>query len=269
MPDWARGWFAVRAGRFELKYLIEESLAQRLSAQLDGPCRLDAEAGPTGGYTVTSLYLDSPDLVVHRAVLTAQPIRWKARIRSYGAQCAGPHWVEVKRRYGEVIVKTRTKVAPNLWPQLVERDTGVDLDTWPLGPKGKEDVGEFRALCQMHDLEPRLNIRYDREPWVGVLDPDLRVTFDRSLRYAASTECVISADESRYRSFDFTESMIGTQRAVVLEIKFGAAMPGWLAALVRTLQLQRGSFAKYSKGLQCDLDDATAYVPGQMASRWS
>lgn len=259
----------MRAGRFELKYLIEEAVAQRLSRELDGACRLDAEAGPTGGYTVTSLYLDSPDLVVHRAVLTAQPIRWKARIRAYGAECRGPHWVEVKRRYGEVIVKSRTKVPQHLWPQLVDREAGVDLDTWPLSDKGCVDVNEFRSLCQMHDLEPKMLIRYDREPWVGVLDPDLRVTFDRSLRYAATTECVISGDESRYRAFDFAESMVGTRQAVVLEIKFGAAMPGWLAALVRTLDLQRGSFAKYSTGLQAELDDVFAYQPGELASRWS
>lgn len=259
----------MRAGRFELKYLIEEDVAQRLSRELDGACRLDAEAGPTGGYTVTSLYLDSPDLVVHRAVLTAQPVRWKARVRAYGAECAGPHWVEVKRRYGEVILKTRTKVAQHLWPQLIDRDASPNLDDWPLGGKGKVDVGEFRALCQMHDLEPKMLIRYDREPWVGILDPDLRVTFDRSLRYAATSECVISGDESRYRAFDFAESMLGTRRAVVLEIKFGAAMPGWLAALVRTLGLQRGSFAKYSTGLQADLDDATAWCPGDIQPRWA
>jgi hypothetical protein len=256
-------------GRFELKYLIEEPVAEQVSRRLAAWCSPDPELHGAREYTVTSLYLDSPTQVIHRAVLNAEPERFKARIRGYGLACEGPAWIEIKRRSGEVILKSRTPVPSKLWPSLVDPCALAEPETWGLSPSGLRIVNDFRSLCMAMDLLPAMGIRYEREPWVGLFDPDLRVTFDRALRYCPTSELAMPTDDSAYRVFDMPDVLRGTDAPVVLEIKFPNSMPGWLAELVRSLELTNGAFAKYATAVMIDEGDRLAFRPSARVSVWS
>ena len=125
----------AKTGRFELKYVVTETVARALVSQLQAYCAVDTAGSADGNYIVTSLYLDSPDWAMHRAVMTAQPIRLKARVRTYGPGSKGAVWVELKHRFGEVIVKQRARVAESRWQPLIDRFGLSEPEHWRLSPE--------------------------------------------------------------------------------------------------------------------------------------
>ena len=72
-------------GRFERKYLVPDNVAVALREALMSHLDLDEHmpAGPSRGYAVYSLYLDSPALELYRHTRTRQPTRIKLRVRYY------------------------------------------------------------------------------------------------------------------------------------------------------------------------------------------
>ena len=248
-------------GRFELKYVVPEHVARQLAAQVQPYCKTDATGSLDGNYVVTSLYLDSPQWHLHQAVMTAQPVRFKARVRTYGSDPHADAWVEIKRRFGEVIAKSRARVRAHFWPTLVDRFALAQPDTWQLAQSALDVVKDFQSAVVATDLQPAMLVRYDREAYMGVLEPDVRVTFDRNLRYLRSHDAELVHDESRYHGMAGRDVFDGVPHAVVVELKFNLRMPLWMGDCVRTLQLHRGSFAKYSTAVELHRED------GQMWAR--
>ena len=76
--------------RLELKYLIDEVVADRIRRQISGVCSADRHSTPgrragSNGYVINSLYLDSPGLAFHEAKERGDPERVKLRVRTYSA----------------------------------------------------------------------------------------------------------------------------------------------------------------------------------------
>jgi len=256
-------------GRYEFKYAIPEALARRVARFIEPYCEIDPLAPRDGGtYTITSLYLDTRTLALHRSVLDLQPRRMKVRVRSYGTDCDGPAWAEIKRRDVDVIMKSRARLPRDGWQALLDRDAPPELENWGLGDKALSVVRDFHEQVSARDLSPVLAVRYEREAWVGRLDRAVRVTFDRGLRYCPTRDAVLPTDESAYRPTDVAESFEGNASHVVLEIKFDARFPVWLTDMVRTFDLIRGSFTKYTTSVELMLDDASAWRPGVRAALW-
>jgi hypothetical protein len=93
----------------------------------------------------------------------------------------------------------------------------------------------------LRDARPAVLVRYDREAYVGMHDPAVRVTFDRRLAAAQTGQ-----PEVRMGGPGF-EVVEGSR--VVLELKFNDRCPAWLTAIVRSHGLQRRSYSKYSTSL--------------------
>lgn len=74
--------------RLELKYLIDEVVADRIRRQVSGVCSADRRRTPgrragSKGYATNSLYLDSPGLAFHEAKERSDLGRVKLRVRAY------------------------------------------------------------------------------------------------------------------------------------------------------------------------------------------
>lgn len=217
--------------RYELKYLVSEDKAARIQRAIQPFCAADLHAAKLGGrYIITSLYYDSPRLEFYRSKAQKAYHRLKLRVRTYGELSDGPVFLEVKRKYGDIIAKSRKMVDRVRWREHAQ--------------------GDFYATKVHWQARPVLLARYEREPYFSEVDAYARVTFDRNIVYQACPTEDLLGDPREWRATDtvgFTGHVPG---ALVLELKCTQAVPRWMASLIRNFDLQRTGFSKYCTGVE-------------------
>src|ERR1035437_9302770 len=107
--------------RFELKYLIDESITLRIRDFVSSYLELDdyGAAQPNLSYPVHSLYLDSDDLKTHHASVNGTKNRFKLRLRYYDDKPETPVFFEVKARMDNCILKHPGGVGRGAFPLLL------------------------------------------------------------------------------------------------------------------------------------------------------
>lgn len=213
--------------RHELKYLLDGEKTAYLRRRLEGHMVPDA----FGLTSIASLYYDTPDRRLIRASLEKPPFKEKLRLRSYGlADEDSPVYLELKCKAYDTVYKRRVQSTLQGVRQFFE--SGV-----PLGDGGQISR-EINAFCSFYDtLSPSCLIIYDRTAYYEP-DGDLRLTIDENPRY-------------RMRDLSLDRSMDGIpllpEGWTILEIKVQDAIPLWLAEILSTGQIYRGSFSKYGE----------------------
>lgn len=227
--------------RYEIKYLLPERLVPRVRAAIAPYCVLDKYAGENRMYTIRSLYLDTPNYDLFWANEREQRDRFKARIRNYPGKVS-PVFFEVKRRIGDVIVKSRAAVPADHWREL--------LQNYALGaPISNPHLARFIDVYNRYHLEPKVLIEYDREPYESRFDHYARVTFDRRIVCQEQRLLSLEANPRRWRAADQRTQTWTTEPVCVLELKFEHRPPRWMSDMIRNLELTRMSFSKYCYGL--------------------
>jgi hypothetical protein len=251
--------------RYELKYVVPESLARAVSAFARCYCDPDPylEAG-RDEYVLTTLYLDSPDLHLYWDKKTLRWDRLKLRVRAYGDHAESTVFVELKRRYGEVVSKSRTVVPRERWRGLVDAPGAFDRASWPGGGGGV--VEDFCLQCLRYRARAVVVLRYDREPLMGRFDSEIRVTFDRGIRFCRTGTPALPGAEGDYLPLLFNAGAWTEEPLVVLELKFTWAFPRWMQELVERFDLDRGSFSKYSRSLDQISWELHDYDPAELRS---
>ncbi len=227
--------------RIEKKYLLSqaryEALFQRIGSHL--------EPDEFGRSTVMSLYLDTPDRRIIRNSIEAVDYKEKLRLRSYGTAGADSTvFLELKKKFGGVVYKRRAAMTLPEAERYLQ--TGVkpyesqimsELD-WAMGFYG-QPKGAMLIACE-------------REAWFDGEHPDLRLTFDRNIRYR----------DSELR-LDRGSAGIGLlpRDTVLLEIKTAGAMPLWLADALDAEKILPGSFSKYGAAYLRTLEEKKRPVP--------
>jgi hypothetical protein len=234
--------------RLELKFLIDEILADRLRSQILGYCTPDRNsaasrrAGGTG-YAISSLYLDTPALAFHAAKERGDPDRVKLRVRTYSPTSRAT--LEVKRRRSNVIDKRRV---------VVDRECVADaarglIDPDPSSETAEEVLEEFAHIMASSGADPKLSVSYEREAYESQVDPYARVTFDRNIRVRPTYEWELCPDDQGWCPIDEHWRTGFPTDAVVLELKCETAVPQWMIELIRRNELEQTSFSKYSVGI--------------------
>ncbi|NUQ76323.1 MAG: polyphosphate polymerase domain-containing protein [Polyangiaceae bacterium] len=244
--------------RYEYKYLIPERLVPAIRAAARTTCRLDEHAKAGGSYAIRSLYLDTDRYHLYWANEREQRDRFKARIRTYPGKPA-PVFFEIKRRVGDVIVKTRAAVPEPVWVQGLADPSSISLP-----PHAKKGLERFYMLAQTYHLKPRVLVEYDREAYVSVVDNYARLTFDRRIVCQAKDAFDLTASPSRWRAVDHPAKTQTPEPVCVLELKFERVPPRWMVDLVKRLELVRLSFSKY-----CYSVDALLLLPMSRAPRFA
>lgn len=221
-------------------------------------CRLDEHAKDGGSYAIRSLYLDTDQYHLYWANEREQRDRFKARIRTYPGKPA-PVFFEIKRRVGDVIVKTRAAVPERLWKQVLSDPASVTKAIPPYAARGLE---RFYMLAHTYHLKPRVLVEYDREAYVSVVDNYARLTFDRRVVCQARETLDFEASPSRWRAVDHPAKTATPEPVCVLELKFERRAPRWMVDLVKRLELVRLSFSKY-----CYSVDSLLLLPVTRAPR--
>lgn len=220
--------------RYECKYLVPTALLPALREFFSTFLELDGHArrAPQGAYTITSLYLDSPRLVLYRDTLDGAKNRFKLRLRTYADGPGDDVFCEVKKRMDGVIYKRRARVARERAQAFLAGDAFAIERASP-----SRDAAEFGMLARRIVAGPTLRVRYRREAFESTGADPVRVTFDTELAYALSPSGELSGSVGDWLSTPLTDP--------ILEIKFTNTYPAWLSELARRFDLRRRSIAKY------------------------
>ncbi|MBN2477639.1 MAG: polyphosphate polymerase domain-containing protein [Pirellulales bacterium] len=232
---------ALQASRFELKYIIDEQVATGVRDFVMGHLEPDEHARPEDGnaYPLTSLYMDTPDLMLYGQTIQGIKNRFKLRIRFYDNDPDQPAFMEIKRRVTDVICKERAMVSKQGVFRMLNGEGPNQTFLW--GGNGNAKSGSallnFCNLCDTIGAIGCCYVSYVREAYVSPNSNQVRVTFDRQLMgspYPQGTGLIYPTDGARPN--------VG---GVILELKFTDRFPGWMHDVVQAFNLQRTSVPKY------------------------
>ena len=242
--------FDARIERHEAKYIVPYSFLPSIRTYLAPYVTRDPNGeGATPQYVVTTLQLDSADLVLCRASETEQLNRVKLRIRKYGHESGVPVFLEIKRKTGGVIHKTRTMIPAE--------DDHAELLKHPQTSTPCRDEHEevnllnFIRLVEELGARPVCMIQYLRESYTGNTEDYARITFDTNLRYQMTTEYAFEAvHPGGWRQMDTASGLQTNTPSFILELKSKTSIPFWMMDLVNAFDLQRVGFCKYSTAVR-------------------
>ena len=219
--------------RYEKKYLLS---AEQQASFLD-KMRPYVQADRYSNYTICNLYYDTDDWRLIRASLGKPVYKEKLRVRSYGVPGnMDSVFVELKKKFDGIVYKRRITTGLNEVAPLLNGDIPAER----YGQIGKE-LAWFQSFYR---TEPKVFIGYDRQAFMGIEDPSLRITFDTNLRWR-TTELSLSAGDHG--------APITMAGDVLLELKLPAACPLWLSRLLSEAGAFPVSFSKYGSWYQNDL----------------
>lgn len=229
--------------RFELKYLIDESLTSGIRDFVSCYLELDdyAVGRPNFSYPVHSVYLDSPDLRTHHATINGTKNRYKLRLRYYDDKPNTPVFFEVKARVDNCILKQRCGVKREAVPLLLTGQLPDPDQLFSKEPKHLAAIQRFSALVLQIRATPKIHNNYLREAWVSSNDNSVRVTFDRQVFIEPhfQADAVVQMKNPVQVFPEYT----------ILELKFTTRYPNWFNDMVRHFNLMQWSSAKYSEGI--------------------
>ena len=211
--------------RIEKKYLLSEIQYDDLFRRIGSHLQVDEY----GRSTVMSLYLDTPDYRIIRDSIEAVDYKEKLLLRSYGRAATDSRvFLELKKKFDGVVYKRRAAMS------LAEAERYLQQG---IKPYESQIMAEIDWAMRLYGRpQPMMLIACEREAWFDEDHPDLRLTFDRSIRYR-ETALSLSRDSAGI--------MLLPKRTVLLEIKTAGAMPLWLAEALDAEGILPGRFSKY------------------------
>lgn len=212
--------------RHEYKYLISQPAAELLKCRLAGVMRPDPHAGPTGQYTIRSLYFDDPRFAAYDEKMAGIRDRVKYRLRCYDYN-TGFLRLEKKEKQGELTRKQG---------QTLTVQQAADLQ------KGNYRVTSGDTLLEeLHrqmavGLRPAVLVDYDRTPFVCSAG-QTRITIDENIRTKPY-------DADLWASHTAMIPVLEPNQ-VVLEVKFNDFLPGYLAQALEDIPKVHLAVSKY------------------------
>lgn len=232
--------------RYEYKYLVHNSLVDKIRAELSPYMELDdfAKKHSSGQYTVKSIYYDSPKFDCYREKYDGVKIRNKYRIRGYDQPTEeSVAFLEIKHKNTNCISKSRAPIHfSNIAKSLDSRQMDNHILSFSGNGVEKKDAHKFLYYYHLKKLHPAVLVIYDREAFWGKFDTSLRLTFDKKLR------SVIFPSLSELYNED--KSKITMNSHFILEIKFYSTLPLWIKKLVTKYSLDRRALSKYTMSLE-------------------
>ncbi len=236
----------AKLARYELKYHIHLDDQEKIETFLKPYCGLDphSQKSPDGFYWVTSLYFDTPFLLLARRREMSLAEHTNLRIRAYGESPApdSPRHFEIKHWDGNIVEKTRGTMKlgnPHfLWEntqKVLEEASEVD----------RPNLSNFYMHTHECNAGPAYLTQYRRKAWFGLLDAYSRVTLDTGLRWREERGFDFSVEPGQMRASDLPDNFRPGTHAI-LELKcLRTAVPLWMLDLIRMLDLERSSYSKY------------------------
>ena len=210
--------------RVEDKYILTPDQAEEFTERIQQHVHKDTYFR----YTVHSLYYDSKECDLMIRTLMKPDYKLKVRLRCYVEPDGDtPVFVETKKKFGDIVYKRRIS--------LTRDEAHAYLENGVMHHVKNNTADEIDYLMKYYDLARKVIIFYDRECWSANKEQDVRITFDRNIRYR------IHEVDLQERG---DETHLGDDK-VILEVKAMDRYPLWLVKILSDMKLYRGSFSKY------------------------
>jgi len=222
--------------RFECKYLISPLQVPALREFIEPFMRPDSFAarGTNNRYPISSLYLDSDDLMTYHQTVGGEKNRFKLRVRTYSDDPDTEAFFEVKRKINSIVQKRRARLGREEAGKLLDIGGGP---RWSGSLTTGGDLDEFLNQVALIGAKPVVRVRYMREAYESRAGDPLRITLDTELMHAVTLDNDLGHASGRWVSTPVD--------GVILELKFTERFPGWIASLVRMLGLKQQPVPKY------------------------
>ena len=224
--------------RVEKKYLLTAEQFSALCPILAQHMQMDQY----GRHTICNVYYDTPDYQLIRASLEKPVYKEKLRLRSYGTP--GPDstvFVELKKKYKGVVYKRREAMSLR-----TAREYLAGSQTVPR----TQILREMDYFLQFYRPEPKVYLAYDRVALFDKGGSELRITFDRNIRFRTDCMALEKGDSG---------ALLPEMRELYLmEVKIPDAMPLWLSHALSVLGVFPSSFSKYGCCYEAFLSRAPA-----------
>lgn len=230
--------------RYERKYLVPYRLLDRLRKRFLPFLVPDEYALNSSSdlpqYTVRSIYLDTRSMECHEEKTEGVELRKKFRIRSYNQYDPDALAIlEIKRKIENRIKKHRAFTSFKHVIPLMET---ADIHRYIEDKRDFiDDASRFFFNVKKRNMNPTVLVVYEREAYHGLLDPGVRITFDKNIR---------SYNHPYYNDL-FKEKGLHHlfPNHFILEIKyFTDSMPMWAKSIVQEFRLRNDALSKYAIG---------------------
>lgn len=215
--------------RHEYKYLISRQSAELLKLRLPHIMGRDPHAGPTGQYTIRSLYFDDLHFSAFEEKVSGVDNRTKFRIRCYNYQDTY-FKLEKKEKKGHLTRKTALRLSKKEVLQM-QQDPGKPL------LRHCELAEELRMGNLQKGTAPVVLVDYDRTPFVSVFG-NTRITLDENLRTIPYVHDIFAPG--------FPAMPVLEPDQVILEVKFDDFLPGHLDACLADIPKVPMAISKFA-----------------------
>ena len=216
--------------RTEKKYIL--TLSQR--SKLISAIREHISEDEYGESTICSLYFDTDNFQMIRSSVEKPIYKEKLRLRSYSTPKHDSNvFLELKKKYNGVVYKRR---------RTLTYDSAMNYIDHGVLPDDSQIMREIDWTMKYYrGLKPKMFIAYDRTAYYSNTDRQLRITFDRNVRFR-DTELDLA-------NGSFGEVILD-RSLCIMEIKALKAMSLWLTETLDKLGVFPGSFSKYGTAYQ-------------------
>ena len=184
--------------RREYKYLTPVGILDQLRSAIMPYVELDKYASirPNKEYTVRSIYYDNKELDAYYEKVEGIKNRNKIRVRCYnefnGTNIA---FLEIKRRLENFIDKHRS---PLKYEHLEDLFYTNDIESYIIQkePDAIDNAKRFFFQINKNHMKPISLVVYDREAFFSKFDSNIRITFDKNLRFYSFPDIATFYNES-------------------------------------------------------------------------
>lgn len=216
--------------RHEIKHSINAPDAVTIARRLRTVCRPDEHAVKNGGYTVRSLYFDTPD---DKALIEKQMglnRREKFRIRIYNGSSDYIR-LEKKCKVNGLCAKYSEEMTFDECKRILAGDTLF------LKRSGRALLIELYAKMQSEHLRPRTLVDYRRQAFLYA-PGNVRVTIDSDVRTGVQS--------TKLFSLSAPTAPVVKDNLCVLEVKYDSYLPAVISDLLQTNCRRSNAFSKYA-----------------------
>ncbi len=236
----------VYSKRFERKYIIDFNTYKKLKEELKPYFNLDKHGDENGEYVVSSLYYDSSDFRAYREKVDGEKQRSKVRLRTYkdffGRRLMPKDklLLEIKKRDNLNVSKKKAVMFTDEAISFIKNPI-LNKNLLNKYKKGMYALTEAAQLKTLHDIKPAVIVTYIRQAFVNKFGPQVRITFDKNVKY---------------RGFDFDVHNINCReyvldpRLIILEIKYNEILPIWISNIIGKYSLKLNTFGKYCTSVE-------------------
>ncbi len=233
----------IYSKRFERKYIINFQTYEMVKNYMKKYFSPDKN-GDNGVYRVTSLYYDSPDFRAYREKVDGEKKRSKVRLRVY-QDLKGNYLnptnkkvlLEIKKRDNLNVFKKKSLMSQNEAKEFIKK---------PVLHKniinnGVDSLTEVAYLRTLYNIRPIVIVSYIREAFTNKFGPEVRITFDKCVKYRDAN---FDVQEAKCKNYSLDP------RLIIMEIKYNELLPVWISKLIGKYSLILNTFGKYSVSVE-------------------